>query len=113
MQCAVSNYRLFFRLLCRPLSVGVVKSYKCYHTNPFKWKGVNCQGLELLSLPDLERYRDEFPDEEDLQDEWLADIVHPVKHIHLLVGQKDDEDIRAETDEENFYLKVEVLLALP
>jgi hypothetical protein len=27
-----------------------------------------------------------------------------------LVGQKDDEDIRAETDEENFYLKVEVLL---
>ena len=49
---------------------------------------MNCQGLELLSLPDLERYRDEFPDEEDLQDEWLADIVHPVKHIHLLVGQK-------------------------
>jgi len=57
--------------------------------------------LELLSLPDLERYRDEFPDEEDLHDD-----------IHLLVGQKDDEDIsiRAETDEENFYLKVEVLL---
>ncbi len=99
MQCAVSNYWLFYRLLCRPLSVGVVKSYKCYHTNPVEWKGVNCQGLELLSLPDLERYRDEFPNEEDLQDD-----------IHLLVGQKDEENIRAETDEENFYLKVEVLL---
>ena len=41
---------------------------------------MNGQGLELLSLPDLEHYRDDFSDEEDLQDERLADVVHPVKY---------------------------------
>jgi hypothetical protein len=57
--------------------------------------------LQLLSLLDLKRYRNEFPKEENLQDEWEAAVTNPPKYVSLLVGQQDDEDQKAETDEEN------------
>jgi hypothetical protein len=41
--------------------------------------------------------------EEDLQDEWEAAVTHPSKYVNLLVGQRNDEDLRAESDEENHY----------
>ena len=56
-----------------------------------------------MSLLDLNRYRNEFPKEENLQDEWEAAASNPGKYVNLLVGQKNDEDQRAETDEENYY----------
>ena len=62
-------------------------------------------GLRLLSLPDLTRYRRLLPTEEDLQSEWGAAVSHPGKYVSLLVGQLDDDEIRAELDEENHYNK--------
>ena len=64
---------------------------------------MNSQGLELLSELDLERYCDNFSDEENIQEEWRAVITHEGKYVNLHVGQKSDEDVREETDEENYY----------
>jgi hypothetical protein len=60
-------------------------------------------GFKLLSHLDLERYCDEFPNEEDLQDEWEYAVTNPGKYVNLLVGQQTEEDQRRETDEENYY----------
>jgi hypothetical protein len=59
--------------------------------------------LKLLSLLDLKRYHNGFPDKENLQDEWEAAVTNPGKYVNLLVGQRDNKDQRAETDEENYY----------
>jgi hypothetical protein len=59
--------------------------------------------LKLLSPLDLKCYRNEFPTEENLQDEWEVSVSNPGKYVNLLVGQQNDEDQRAETDEENYY----------
>ena len=79
------------------------KLNKCFETNPDAWRAVNGYGLQLLSRCKLERYCDKFPDEEDLQDEWKTAVTHPGKYVNLLVGQLDDNDLRAERDEENHY----------
>ena len=60
-------------------------------------------GLALLTSPKLDQYCDLVPDNEDLQDKWDAVVDDPVKYITLLIGQKDDEEQRAETDEENYH----------
>jgi hypothetical protein len=59
--------------------------------------------LQLLLLRELERYRDNFLDEKDLQDEWKKAVTHPSKYVNLLVGQLNNKDLRAERDEENHY----------
>ena len=64
---------------------------------------MNSQGLELLSERDLERFCDQFPNKENIQEEWRAVITHEGKYVNLHVGQKSDEDVREETDEENYY----------
>ncbi len=79
------------------------KLNKCFETNPDAWKAVNGYGLQLLLRRELEHYRDKFPDEKDLQDEWKKAMTHPGKYVNLLVGQLDDDDLRAERDEENHY----------
>jgi hypothetical protein len=79
------------------------KLNKCFETNPDTWRAVNGYGLQLLLLCELERYRDKFPNEEDLQDEWKTAVTHPGKYVNLLVGQLDNEDLGAERDEENHY----------
>ncbi len=79
------------------------KSNKCFETDPDNWRAVNDWGLQLLLLPNLARYRHLLPMGEDLQDEWEAAVTHPGKYVNLLVGQRNDEDLRAESDEENYY----------
>ncbi len=79
------------------------KSNKCFETNPGAWRAVNGYGLQLLLLCDLERYHHKFPDKKDLQDEWKKAVTHPGKYVNLLVGQLDNNDLRAERDEENHY----------
>ena len=79
------------------------KSYDCFETDPDSWRDVREMGLRLLSLPDLTRYRRLLPTEEDLQNKWGAAVSHPGKYVSLLVGQLDDDEIRAERDEENHY----------
>jgi hypothetical protein len=60
-------------------------------------------GFALLTRRELERYRDLIPDNKDLQVEWEAAVDDPVKYVSLLIGQKDDEEQRAESDEENYH----------
>ena len=55
-------------------------------------------GFALLTRRELERYRDLIPDNKDLQVEWEAAVDDPVKYVSLLIGQKDDEEQRAESD---------------
>ncbi len=79
------------------------KSNKCFETNPDAWRAVKGYSLQLLLLRELERYRDKFSNEEDLQDEWKTAVTHPGKYINLLVGQLDNKDLRVERDKENHY----------
>jgi hypothetical protein len=79
------------------------KSNKCFETDPDAWRVVNDWGLQLLLLPNLAHYRHLLTMEEDLQDEWEAVLTHPGKYVYLLVGQRNDKDLRAESDEENHY----------
>jgi hypothetical protein len=79
------------------------KSNKCFETNSGAWRAINGFGLQLLLLRKLERYHDKFPDKKDLQDEWKKAVTHPGKYVNLLVGQLDEDDLRAERDEENHY----------
>jgi hypothetical protein len=65
---------------------------------------VKKDGFKLLSHRDLERYRNKFPNEYDLQDEWEDAVTNLGKYVNLLVGQQTNEDQRAEMDEENYYV---------
>ena len=56
-----------------------------------------------MSPLDLKHYRKEFTDEENLQDVWEAAVTNFGKFFNFLAGQHDDEDLRAQTDEENYY----------
>ncbi len=76
---------------------------KCFETDPNNWREVKNNGLKLLSHLDLKRYRNKFPKEEDVQDEWEEAVTNLGKYVNLLVGQQNEEDQRAETDEENYY----------
>ena len=97
MQCAISNYCLFFRTLKAVIDC-VVKSNKCFETDPDAWRDANEDGLQLLLLLDLKCYRNKFPNEENLQDTWEAAVTNPGKYVNLLVGQRGDKDLRAKTD---------------
>ena len=67
------------------------------------WRDVNEKGLKLLAEKDLDRYRKNFPKEENMQDDWSAVIRLPGKHVNLLVRQQTDEDLREQADKENHY----------
>ena len=60
-------------------------------------------GFALLTRSELDRYRDLIPDNEDLQDKWEAAVDDPGKYVSLLIGQKDDEEQREESNEENYH----------
>ena len=79
------------------------KSYECHEADPHVWEGIRESGLVLLVKRELHRYRDLIPDDEDLQDEWHAAVDDPEKYVSLLIGQKNDEEQRAEYDEENYH----------
>ena len=81
----------------------VSKSYECHEADPHIWNGIRESGLELLTTHELRRYRKLVPEDEDLQREWDAAVEYPPKYVGLLIGQKDDEEQRAEIDEENYY----------
>ena len=81
----------------------VWKSYDCHCADPHVWEGIRDSGLELLSKRELELYRDLIPEDEDLQREWDAAVCDPEKYVALLIGQKNDDEQRAESDEENYH----------
>ena len=79
------------------------QSYICHEADPHVWGGISDSGLALLPKRELERYRDLIPDDEDLQDKWEAVVDDPLKYVSLVIGQKNDEEQRAEPDEENYH----------
>ena len=81
----------------------VRKSYLCHEADPDFWGGFRIAGLHLLTRPELDRYRELTPGDEDCQEEWEAVIGDPEKYVSLLVGQIDDEERRAENNEENYH----------
>jgi hypothetical protein len=93
----------FLQITLQAIIDCVEKSNKCFETNPGAWRAVNGYGLQLLLLCKLERYRDKFPNEEDLQDEWKKAVIHPSKYVNLSVEELNDKDLRVERDEENHY----------
>ena len=66
----------------------VVKSNKCFETDPDNWREVNDDGLQLLSLLELKHYRNEFPDEENLQDEWEGVVTNPGKYVNFWLDNR-------------------------
>jgi hypothetical protein len=81
----------------------VCKSYTCNEADPHVWGDIRMSGRALLESRDLDWYRDLVPDNEDLQYEWDAVMGDPLKCITLLIGQKDDEEQRMKSDEENYH----------
>jgi hypothetical protein len=51
----------------------------------------------------MEQYQELFEDKEDLQVQWEAAVDHHELGVGLLIGQLDDENLRAINDEENCY----------
>ena len=79
------------------------KSHICHKADPHVWEDIRKSGLALLTVCDLEQYRNLVPDNEDLQDKWEAVVGDPAKYITLLIGQKDDDEQIAESDKENSF----------
>ena len=79
------------------------RSYECHEADPHVWEDIRTSGLALLMERELHQYREFIPHDEDLQREWDADVEYPLKYVSLLIGQKNDDEQRAETDEENYY----------
>ena len=79
------------------------KSYLCHEADPHVWEDIQMASLALLTRCDLDRYRELIPDDEDLQGEWEAAVDDPEKYVSWLIGQKNDDKQRAESDEENYH----------
>ena len=79
------------------------KSYECHEADPHVWNGIRESGLELLTTRELRRYRKLVPGDEDLQRKWGAAVKYPPKYVGLLIGQKNDDERRAESDEETYH----------
>ena len=58
-------------------------------------------GLELLTHCGLERYRELFRNKEDCQYEWDAALDDPGQYVTVLVGQCNNEEQQAASNEEN------------
>ncbi len=74
---------VFLQITLRAVIDCMEKSNKCFEMNPDAWRAVKRYGLQLLLLRELERYRDKFPDKENLQDKWKMAVTHPSKYVNL------------------------------
>ena len=79
------------------------KLYTCHEADPHVWYDICMSGRALLASSDLDWYRDLVPDDKDLQDKWKAAMDNPEKYVSFLIGQKDDDEQRAERDEDNYH----------
>ena len=71
--------------------------------DPIDWELTRDAWKDILTPNGQERYRETKEEEEDLQDQWEAAVDHPVLGVGLVVGQLDDDDLRAIDDEEKFH----------
>jgi hypothetical protein len=81
----------------------LVKSYECHELDPVEWEEIRDACKDILTQNGLKEYQENFEEEEDLYMQWGAAVDHPPLGMNLLIGQLDDEDIRAMDDEENNY----------
>ena len=81
----------------------MVKSYTCYEMDPIDREMIRDACKDILTLNGLEQYQELVDDEEDLQVQWEAAVEHPELGVSLLLGQLDDEDLRAIDEEENWH----------
>ena len=58
-------------------------------------------GLEVLTRRGLERYSEFIPDKEDCQDECAVALDDPGRYVTVLVGQCNNEERRAASNEYN------------
>ena len=58
---------------------------------------------DLLTPSGLDEYQELFEEKEDLQVQWEAAVENPELGVGLLIGQLDDEDLRAIDDKENWH----------
>ena len=63
--------------------------------DPIDWESIRDACKDILTPNGLERYQETEEEEEDLQDQWEATVDHPVLGVGLVVGQLDDDDLRA------------------
>ncbi len=91
----------FLQITLQAIINCVEKLNKYFETDPNASRAVNECGLQLLLLPDLAHYCCFLPMEEDLQNEWEAAMKYHGRYVNLLVGQRNNEGLRAERDEEN------------
>ena len=59
--------------------------------------------LALLTRRELEQYCELIPENGDRQDKWEAAMDDPEKYVSLLVGQKNNDEQQAESDEEYWH----------
>ena len=57
----------------------------------------------MLTPIGLNEYQKLFEEEEDLQVQWEAAVDHPPLGVGLLIGQLDEEDLRAIDDKEQWH----------
>jgi len=81
----------------------VAKSYECHEADPHGWNEIRDAGKKLLTARELRRYRKYCPGEIDLQRDWNAAVTSPVKYVQLMIGQKCEDDLREESDDENYW----------
>ncbi len=77
----------------------MVMAYLCHETKPDVWGQVQLAGLELLMCRGLEWYSEFIPDKEDSQDECVAGVDDPGKYVSVLVGQCNNEEQQAVSNE--------------
>jgi len=81
----------------------VAKSYECHEADPSGWNLIRDAGKKLLTAGELRRYRKYCPGDIDMQDAWDAAVTSPVKYVQLVIGQKGEDDLREESDDENYW----------
>ena len=77
----------------------VVKVCLFQETKLDVWGQVQLAGLELLTRCGLERYSEFIPDKEDCQDKCVAAVDDPGKYVTVLVGQCNNEEQKAASNE--------------
>jgi hypothetical protein len=70
--------------------------------NPIEWKSIRNASLEVLTPNGLEKYQENFSEEEDLQIQWGAAVGHDPLGVGLVLVQLGHDDMGALDDSDNW-----------
>jgi hypothetical protein len=76
--------------------------YTCFELDPVYWTEIRdaCKGV--LTLGGFLKYQEMYTDEEDLQNAWDAAVGHLPFSVEIVLGQLDDDNMRALDDSDNW-----------